>query len=230
MKKKGEAKISSQGNSGRTQQAYEGIRRMLFYNEVVPGQKVSYRELAEKLGMSLTPVIQAMKRLEHQGLVQHEPNRGYFTAPMSIQEVEEIFDLRELIEISLLPAVIDNINNSALRQLRLIIKEDATAPKEDFLNQKLLNDWKFHLAVAAISGRRTQLNILEHLFDLLYLKYRGSLLFVASQKTVGSLHEQLILSLENRDLKQTRKIMRKHFRTIKGHALKALNSMMVDKN
>lgn len=220
---------TSQNKPGLTQEAYEGIRRMLFYNEMVPGQKFSYRELAEKLEMSPTPVIQALKRLEHQGLVQYEPNRGYFTAPMSVREVEEIFDLRELIEISLLPQVIDNINNAALRHLHEIMGAVPPAPGEDYLNRKLLNDRDFHLAVAKISGRRTQFQILEHLFDLLYLKYRGSLLFVASQKSVGSLHQQLIDALESRDLKLTRRIMRKHFRIIRGHALKALNAMMVDR-
>lgn len=223
-------KKKSSIKSGLTQQAYEGIRRMLFYNEIVPGQKVSYRELAEKLNMSLTPVIQALKRLDHQGLVHHETNRGYYTEPMSVQEVEEIYELRELIEISLLPAIMDNINNATLKQLRQILSDSLVIPKKDYLNQKLLNDRKFHLAVASVSGRRTQLQMLEHLFDLLYLKYLGSLLFVASEKPIGYMHEDLISALENRDLKKSRQIMKTHFRIIKGHALKAFNNLMARKN
>ena len=126
---------SSNNKSSLVQLAYEGIRRMLFHNEIVPGQKISYRELAEKLNMSLTPVIQALKRLEHQGLVRHETNRGYFTAPMSVQEVEEIYELRELIEVSLLPAVLDNLNNAALKQLHQLLVDDKSIPKESYLNQ-----------------------------------------------------------------------------------------------
>lgn len=79
--------------------AYDGIRMMLLKNEILPGRKISYRQLAEKLSMSLTPVIQALKRLEYQGLVRHEPNRGYFTEPMSLQEVQEIYEMREVLEI-----------------------------------------------------------------------------------------------------------------------------------
>ena len=88
--------------TGHTQIAYEGIRRMLFHNEIVPGSKISYRDLSERLGMSQTPVIQALKWLEFQQLVRHEPHRGYFTAEISLQEVEEVYELRELIELSLL--------------------------------------------------------------------------------------------------------------------------------
>lgn len=217
----------TQDKTGRPQQAYEGIRRMLFYNEIRPGQKVSYRDLAEKLGMSVTPVVQALKRLEHQGLVHYETNRGYFTDPMSVQEVEEIYELRELIEISLLPAIMENISNASLKQLKQIQIEASTAPKDD-LNLKLMNDRKFHLAVATIAGRATQLQILEHLFDLLYLKYRGSLLFVAAEATVGSLHEDMIAALDNRDLQTIRSIMKKHFHIIKGHALKACKTLMAE--
>ena len=201
---------------------------MLFTNELIPGQKVSYRALAERMNMSLTPVIQALKRLEHQGLVQYETNKGYFTAPMRVQEVEEIFELRELIEVSLLPAIIDNINNKTLRQLEEIVDEKEERRDEDSLNQRLLNDRRFHLEMAAISCRRTQVQILEHLFDLLYLKYRGSLLFVASHQSVGSMHGKLLAALGERDLKKTRQIMKSHFRTIKAQALKALNAMIKD--
>ena len=49
-----------------TQEAYMGIRRMFFLNEIIPGQKISYGDLAKRMNMSTTPVIQALKRLEAQ--------------------------------------------------------------------------------------------------------------------------------------------------------------------
>ena len=70
--------------------AYLGIRRMFFVNDIHPGQKISYGELAKRLGMSTTPVIQTLKRLDDQGLVRYEPNRGYFTEEISLKEIIEI--------------------------------------------------------------------------------------------------------------------------------------------
>ena len=99
-------KQTAKAQTDHVSMAYDGIRMMLLNNEIRPGRKISYRQLAEKLDMSLTPVIQALKRLEYQGLVRHEPNRGYFIEPMSLQEVQEIYDMREILEISLLPDVI----------------------------------------------------------------------------------------------------------------------------
>jgi len=201
--------------------AYQGIRQMLFNNDICPGQKISYRDLARKLNMSPTPVSQALKRLEHQGLVHHETNRGYCTAPMRAQEVEELFELRELIEISLLPRIIDNISNASLRQLEKIMEMNKTSSEEERVNQRLLTDRKFHLAMAQISGRVTQIQILEHLFDLLYIKYRASLLFAASKRSVGYLHQDLITALGKRNLAACKKIMETHFQSIKKYAVDA---------
>ena len=64
--------------------------------------------------MSLTP---ALKRLEYQGLVRHEAKRSYFTEPMSLQEVQEIYDMRELLETSLLRDVLRNLNEKAIQDL-----------------------------------------------------------------------------------------------------------------
>ncbi|MDP2268665.1 MAG: GntR family transcriptional regulator, partial [Deltaproteobacteria bacterium] len=70
--------------------AYQGIRHMLYNKELVPGQRIAYRDLAERLDLSPTPIIQALKWLEIQGFVQHEPNRGYIMAPFSLKEIEEL--------------------------------------------------------------------------------------------------------------------------------------------
>ena len=61
-------KASKSGSEDLTRKAYTGIRRMLFLNEITPGQKIHYRDLAEELGMSQTPVIHALRWLEFQGL------------------------------------------------------------------------------------------------------------------------------------------------------------------
>ena len=62
--KKGE---NSNNQEDLSQKAHQGIRRLLYYKELVPGQKIPYRELAERLKMSSTPIIQALKWLEIEG-------------------------------------------------------------------------------------------------------------------------------------------------------------------
>jgi DNA-binding GntR family transcriptional regulator len=211
--KKG-AKPTSRETTDHVETAYDGIRMMLLHNEILPGRKISYRQLAEKLHMSLTPVIQALKRLEYQGLVRHEPNRGYFTEPMSLQEIQEIYDMREILEISLLPDGIKNLDEAAIRRLRQLVEAVNSANTANDLNQRIQKDREFHLTLAEISGKRIPVQMLRYLFDLLYLKYSGSLLFAAAKDAVGAQHNAI----------------QDHFRDVKGLALRALGRLIADES
>jgi len=219
-------KPTAGSTSDHVERAYEGIRMMLFNNRILPGRKISYRQLADELGMSLTPVIQALKRLEHQGLVRHEPNRGYFTEPMSLQEVQEIYDLREILETALLPDVMKNLDEGAIRRLRKMVQAVNTAKAVNDLNQRIVGDRDFHLALAEISGKRIPVQVLRHLFDLLYLKYSGSLLFAAATESVGAQHNAIFDAVISHELNRAQQAMRDHFRDVSALALKSLGRII----
>jgi len=112
------------------QMAYQGIRRMLYHKELIPGQKVAYRELAERLGMSHTPIIQALKWLEIQGFVRHETHRGYFMEPFRLEEVEEIYELRELLEPSLLSDAMGQLDSNGKKKLKAALDAHRSADRE----------------------------------------------------------------------------------------------------
>lgn len=206
--------------------AYDGIRMMLLNSEIQPGCKISYRQLAEKLDMSLTPVIQALKRLEYQGLVRHEPNRGYFTEPMSLREVQEIYDMREILETSLLPDVIKNLDGDAIHRLQRLVDAVNTAKADHALDRRILKDREFHLTLAEITGKRIPLQMLRYLFDLLYLKYNASLLFAAAKEAVGAQHHAIFDAVISQELSLAQKAMADHFKEVKGLALKSLGHML----
>jgi DNA-binding GntR family transcriptional regulator len=213
------------GPVGHTRRAYLGIRRMLFHNEIVPGQKISYRWLAERLNMSQTPVIQALKWLEFQQLVRHEPNRGYFTAPISEKEVAEIYEVRELIETSLLPAVMARLDDAATARLAAALEEHHKAAREIYLYERLVKDMEFHLTLASLADRQVQQQMLSNLFDLLYLKYGGSILFSTSMEAADADHQALFDCLTGRDLKGARAVLTRHIRRVKRHVLDSLEKI-----
>jgi DNA-binding GntR family transcriptional regulator len=212
-----------------TREAYMGIRQMFFHNEIIPGQKISYGDLARRLSMSTTPVIQALKHLEFQGLVRHEPNRGYYTETVSLTEITEIYEFRELIEVSLLPATIDSIRKRGLNQLKKALDSHLDAVRDIYLKERLLKDMEFHLKLAQLSGNQIQINTLKYLFDLLYLKYRGNILFVTPMDRVDNEHIQLYEAIENRDLQQAREVLSRHISNVKKHAIESTRRALRDK-
>ncbi|WP_022664310.1 GntR family transcriptional regulator [Desulfospira joergensenii] len=213
-----------------TQEAYMGIRRMFFLNEIIPGQKISYGDLAKRLNMSTTPVIQALKRLEFQGLVRHEPNRGYYTENISLGEITEIYEFRELIEVSLLPRTIASIGKRGLKKLKKALDTHLEAVRDIYLKDRLLKDMEFHLLLAELSGAGIQFNTLKFLFDLLYLKYRGNILFVTPMETVDSEHIKLYDYIAEKNVQGAQKILANHISNVKKHAILSIERMDREKN
>ena len=212
-----------------TQEAYMGIRRMFFLNEIIPGQKISYGDLAKRLKMSTTPVIQALKRLEYQGLVRHEPNRGYYTENISLKEIIEIYEFRELIETSLLPKTISKIGKKGLKILKKALDGHLDAVRDIYLKERLLKDMEFHLVLATLSGCTIQINTLKSLFDLLYLKYRGNILFVTPMDTVDSEHIKLYDYIADSNLDGAIRVLKQHISNVKEHAIISIERINKEK-
>jgi DNA-binding GntR family transcriptional regulator len=82
----------------RYQWAYEEIRRRILDGDLSPGTPLSEYQLADFLRVSRTPVREALKRLTHEGMVRAAPNRGAFVAELSLQDIMEIYQIREQLE------------------------------------------------------------------------------------------------------------------------------------
>ncbi len=212
-----------------TRKAYQGIRRMLFHGEIVPGQKIGYRDLAERLGMSQTPVIQALKWLEFQKIVRHEPNRGYYTEPVSIREVEEIYSLRELIELDLLERTMGHLEQTGLDRLKEALQAHARAARQVYLFERLARDMTFHLTLAELSGRPIAVETLRNLFDRLYLKYGGSILFSTSMQQAANDHKALYHRIESGDAAGARAVLCDHIRRVCNHVTEGLHLIKAEK-
>jgi len=111
-------KIKKTKGKDLTKEAYNDIRKMIFSNELKPGQKVPYRRMAEGLSMSLTPVVQALKHMEFMGLVRHEQNKGFFVEKVTSQEIDEAYQLRSTIEPKMLTQTILTLNEQGEKKIR----------------------------------------------------------------------------------------------------------------
>ena len=209
-----------------SQIAYQGIRRMIYTRELVPGQKIAYRDLAEKLHLSPTPIIQALKRLELQSFVSHEPNRGFGMTPFSIKEIEEIYEMRELIEPSLVRATIHNISKEGLGKLKAALHAHQAADRELFLKDRLFKNREFHLMLASLSGKETQIRILENLFDILFLKYSN--LPRTSLTATDQEHQEIYDTVAVRSAERAQSVLKNHVTNVKVQVLTSVRKMLAE--
>lgn len=211
---------------GSTQTAYRGLRHMLYTKQLVPGQRIACRDLAEKLGLSATPIIQALKWLELQGFVQHVANRGYVMAPFSLREIEELYELRELIEPSLVPATIERIDKQGLIQLKAAHDAHLAAERDFHLTERLFKNRDFHMTLASLSGKTTQIRILQNIFDMLFLKYGGNYFPISSLSATDQAHQEIYDAVAVRSLERAQSILKNHLTNVKIQVMTGIKKVL----
>jgi DNA-binding GntR family transcriptional regulator len=211
-----------------TQVAYHGIRHMLYNKELVPGQRIAYRDLAEKLEMSSTPIIQALKWLELQGFVQHEPNRGYSMAPFSLREIEELYEIRELIEPSLVPVAIEKIDKNGISELKTALEAHLSAEREFYLKERLFKNREFHMTLASLSGKTTQIRILQNVFDMLFLKYGGNYFPISSLSATDQAHQEIYDAVALRSLERAQSVLKNHLTNVKIQVMTSIKKILAE--
>ena len=207
-----------------TREAYNDIRRMIFLNELQPDQKVAYRDMANRLGMSLTPVVQALKHMEFLGLLRHEPNRGFFVQPIDTENITEAYELREMVEINLIPRVVEQLDKDGEMRLNAAMKAYLKACRTGSLKLRLARDINFHITLAEISNRPLSIRILRYLLDFLYLRFEKELIFSRPQETAIREHQKIVDAIISRQARTAQRAMRDHIRNIRNNVLQDLKT------
>lgn len=197
--KKERSQTESRSQEALTQKAYNGIRRKLFFNEISPGQKIYYSDLAEEMNMSPTPVIQALKWLEFQGVVRHETNRGFFLEPISIDEIKEIYRLRKILEVDLLRQSFDHLTDANMEKLEKTLISYEEAHQSDYHKKQFMAAREYHMTLASFANSPISYTFLHRLFDLVLLKYQVDTLFSRSSEQGVNIHKEIYERLIARD-------------------------------
>ena len=159
-------------------EVYEAILGLLLRLDIAPGSHVAVDSLVKKLGVSQTPIRQALARLESEGLVQKIHLVGYSAAPQLKQkQFEELFSMRILLEPYLVRLAASYINDSDLALLEAIADEMTQYRPRDIHSDYGLfakKDSQFHAKIAAISRHQlaqdtlNRLHVHLHLFRLVF--------------------------------------------------------------
>ena len=211
-----------------TYKAYSAIRQMLFYNEIQPGQKIKYKDLANSIGVSMTPVIQALKWLEFRNIVRHEANKGYYINKVSLKEITEIYNARLLIEVALVPDTMKNLNFKGIKKLKKAFEKYKTAVAEDNYYKRIMTDMEYHMCLASLADSKIQLKMLQELFDVLLLRYSRNLYFSSVMDTSLKEHSEIFECIEKKDEAGLNKALTYHITIVRDHIIKGMSRLIVD--
>ena len=129
------------------------VRQAILDGDLEPGDRLREKDLEVKLGVSRTPIREAMKSLEAQGLVKMEPWKGAFVAVLTKRQIIELYDFRTLIEEFSVRMVCENASDEEISQLEEIIVRSENMKNAKHTELAQLND-EFHTALAILSHNR----------------------------------------------------------------------------
>ena len=208
--------------------AHRELERMILSGHVPAGGKLNEAEVAAQLGISRGPVREALRALEETGLVRVEKNRGVFVRQISMEEADEIYDVRASLDEMIGRRVADCAKADQLAQLRaLIARMDAAVQQSDSSAYYAANI-EFHDALAQFAGNVKLLEMYRRLVNELSLYRRKTFEHGAILPTSVREHRKIVEAIAARNAPLAGILMRDHALASRErmHAGQAVNGTM----
>ena len=209
-----------------TEQTYRILREQILKRDLHPGDKVSVDAVARGLGVSRTPVVNALKLLENDGLVEIHPRRGTFITELEARDVADLFEIRQMIELYAAEQLFKSEKyDEILRQVQLLldrmknaIAEEAYTDYDSFITM----DRDLHTTLIRAMNNRRLLNIYSDLNIHMQVTRAHYLDTIENALEAQKDHEAMVAAIANRDLMALKRALIDHIDTVKMRILKLL--------
>lgn len=195
----------------RTQLVVEILREKILNGEIVAGQPLRQAALAEELSVSRIPVREALLQLEAEGLVTFEPHKGASATVLNAEHVDELFELRAMIEGDLLAASLEHITNDALAQAAdILVNLDSALGKENAANTWSELNSEFHNCLYSGANKPQTASLVNTLNKNADRYIRMHLLWAGGISKAGPEHAELLAFCQARDINNAVAKLKQH--------------------
>jgi DNA-binding GntR family transcriptional regulator len=147
------------------QHALDALRAAIVAGELRPGQHIVQDALAERLGISTAPVREALRLLEQEGQVTYRPRRGYSVTELRLEDLEEIYELRQVLEERAARAALPMLGPDELAGVAAAAADCAAADERGDIAAELQANRRFHLGLLAAPDHPQLLRVIRLLWD-----------------------------------------------------------------
>jgi DNA-binding GntR family transcriptional regulator len=183
---------------------------MMLAYDIVPGQRLVFVDLAQQLGVSRTPVNNALSILANEGYLDFVPNQGYSVHKLTENEANYLYEIREIFEIGAIGKAIRNMTDDTLRtyEQRKIEYEKAIS---DRVHRRLfVLDTEFHASPIDMIGNPVLAERYRDICQKIFLRFRVEDLRIQRIKDTVLEHEELFTAVAIRDVEMAKTLIRNH--------------------
>lgn len=203
-----------EGDARRTadssERAYNTIRQLLVEFRVRPGDRINEVQLSRTLGVSRTPIREALNRLASEGFVTLTPNRGFFVRSLSTDGLLDLYELRAIIECAAFALMCERADDSQLQRLGRYWASIEKGYRDQPTDVILSEDEGFHLLIAELSGNPEIVGQLASINARIRFIRRIQIEHPSHDRAQISAHSQIVKAALKRDVEGGTKLLREH--------------------
>ena len=204
--------------------AYERLKHAIITGELPPGSRIVETVFAEQLHISRTPLREALRKLERDGLVEYEMRRGVIVRAFTLSDIEEIFTIRNAMMMLILPSIVERATREDIDRMNAILAEmDVAQEKEDCAALATYNR-AFHGTFEHISDKRRILSVIDSQEEYIIRFSAVTIASIVRRSHAHQEHHQIVAMLCERDLEGLKTLMHHHLEESKETCLKAIES------
>lgn len=208
-------------------QTYKILKNMIITREILPGKKIIEETLAQEIGVSRTPIREALFRLEHEGIVKIIPRRGAFVVNQSKENIIEVMQIREVLEALIVRLVTPLLSKPDIRELKSCLEKLSDTPEDErHVIEYNDSELEFHgllLKKCPNPMLRQMMEMVNSRLQIIRLRT-----VVLPGRAVKSLdeHAELLKVIETGNAEEAELLMRKHVISVRNEALEHIDAMV----
>lgn len=194
--------------------AYLSIKELLFRRVLNPGQKLPYKDLCDLIGLSKTPIINALNRLVYEGFVTYETNKGYRIATVDEKKISNLWEVRVELECLNVRNAVKNFTREKFKVLKK--KYDLySSYKPEYTDRKNLElDMDMHLEIARMGENQFSYTFLRTVLEHIHFMCRLERGVDRRKEEIEYEHREVVECIGKRDVEKAEKVMRDHIEAL----------------
>lgn len=202
---------------------YNNVRTAILSGSFEPGKRLMEVELAEMLGVSRTPVREALRKLEMEGFIDILPRKGAVVKVISVKDIQDLLEIRASLDELATRIACQKMTASNKKELKEVGDEFNKAVSNNDINAVVQNDIKFHDIIFASTQNEKLIQIINNLKEQIY-RYR--VLYIRDKSYLRNIvkeHDEIIFSIIEGDTKRAGEAAVIHIQNQESALIKALN-------
>ncbi|MCR4430212.1 MAG: GntR family transcriptional regulator [Tepidanaerobacteraceae bacterium] len=205
---------------------FGAIREAIIAGELKPGERLMEVQLAEEMGVSRTPVREAIRKLELEGLVVMIPRKGAYVAGLSLKEAADVFEIRESLEGLAAALAAERITDEELETMEKILSSIQKAVEEGDVDTIIKKDAEFHQILFAATRNDRLAQIINNLKEQIDRFRVQSFTNPARIKNILQEHRGIVNAIKDRNADMAEKLTREHIEKVENNVMDILRKQM----